>query len=55
MSGGLAQLMIVGMKQEGNLFDLKQGLLRAVGCYQVFEERVGPYIEVSEELSVGLC
>ena len=52
VSGGLAQLMIVGMKQEGNLFHLKQGLLKA-GDFSKYE-RAGAYGEVSEELSVGL-
>ena len=54
VSGGLAQLMIVGMQQEDSLFDLKQGLPKAGGCFQVFKERAGAYVEVSEELSVRL-
>ena len=54
VSDGLAELMIIGMKQEQNLFDLKHGLVKTGGQFRGFEEAGGEYVEVTQDLSAGL-
>lgn len=49
-SGGLSCLWVIGMRQEQNLFDLKQGLVKAGGTFKVGEERDSKVVDVTEEL-----
>lgn len=48
-SGGLTNLAISGMKQEQNLYDLKQGLVRPGGRFQVFGLDQGKHIDVTKD------
>lgn len=55
-SGGLSKLQLVGMREEQNIYDLKQGLIKPGGRLWVYDiDRDGRSIDVTEQLSDRLC